>query len=56
MDVKKIRESLGETQEEFARRIGVDQGTISRWETAGVPSTGAARAAVLAVAKSLEEK
>lgn len=31
-DIKIIREKLGMTQEEFARKIGVTITTISRWE------------------------
>ena len=31
-DIKNIRERLGITQEEFARRIGVTVTTVSRWE------------------------
>ncbi|MBI5748138.1 MAG: helix-turn-helix domain-containing protein [Nitrospinae bacterium] len=31
-DIKNIREKLGITQEEFARRIGVTVTTVSRWE------------------------
>jgi DNA-binding transcriptional regulator YiaG len=34
--VKAIRKTLGETQAAFARRFGVDQATIHRWETRGV--------------------
>lgn len=42
-DIKAIRKSLGESQTEFARRFGVDQATIHRWETSGEPSRGPAR-------------
>jgi putative transcriptional regulator len=31
-DIKNIRERLGMTQEEFARKIGVTVTTVSRWE------------------------
>ena len=31
-DIKNIRERLGITQEEFARKIGVTVTTVSRWE------------------------
>ncbi|MBI4378687.1 MAG: helix-turn-helix domain-containing protein [Nitrospinae bacterium] len=31
-EIKNIRESLGMTQDEFARRIGVTVTTVSRWE------------------------
>lgn len=36
-DIKRIREKRRETQEEFAARLGVSQGTISNWENSGVP-------------------
>jgi DNA-binding transcriptional regulator YiaG len=32
-EIKKIRLSLSLTQEEFAHRLGVTHGTVSRWET-----------------------
>lgn len=31
--IKKLREKLGETQEQFAERIGVRQATVADWET-----------------------
>lgn len=34
-EIKAARDRLGFSQEQFARRLGVDQGTISRWETEG---------------------
>ena len=38
-DIKNLRESLGMTQEEFAREVGVSFSTVSRWETGrGEPS------------------
>ena len=38
-EIKKLRESLGMTQEEFARELGVSFSTVSRWETGrGQPS------------------
>ncbi|MBD2069537.1 helix-turn-helix transcriptional regulator [Leptolyngbya sp. FACHB-671] len=37
--LKKLREELGMSQEEFARQIGTSARTISRWETGdSVPS------------------
>lgn len=45
-DIKAARELLKESQEAFARRLGVDQATIHRWETRGLPSSGTARVAV----------
>jgi transcriptional regulator with XRE-family HTH domain len=38
--VKSARELLGESQEEFGRRFGVDQSTIARWENRGPPLRG----------------
>jgi putative transcriptional regulator len=32
IDVKALRERLGLSQSKFAVRIGVKQGTVSRWE------------------------
>lgn len=40
--VKAARVGLGESQEAFAKRFGVDQSTVHRWETAGPPSRGTA--------------
>jgi transcriptional regulator with XRE-family HTH domain len=34
------------TQAEFAKFLGIDQGTLSRWEANGVPQRGPARMAV----------
>lgn len=37
--IRSLREALGETQEVFARRLGVSWVTISRWEgSRGKPS------------------
>ncbi len=38
--LRKERERLGESQDEFAKRFGVDQATISRWENNAVPPRG----------------
>jgi transcriptional regulator with XRE-family HTH domain len=47
-DVKTARKKLGESQAVFGARFGVDQSTVHRWETKGVPGNriGAARMAV----------
>ena len=45
-DIKAVRASLGESQAAFAARFGVDQATIHRWETDGLPKRGTARVAV----------
>lgn len=42
-EIKHARIGLGETQKEFAARFGVNQSTVQRWETLGLPSSGIAR-------------
>jgi DNA-binding transcriptional regulator YiaG len=44
--IKAARLSLKESQASFAGRFGVDQATVHRWETYGLPERGAARKAV----------
>jgi DNA-binding transcriptional regulator YiaG len=45
-DVRAARERVQETQGEFARRFGVDQSAVSRWEVFGIPSRGTTAAFV----------
>lgn len=45
-DIKEARTRLGESQATFAARIGVNQATIHRWETEGLPARGLTRRAV----------
>ena len=40
VEVRYMRRLLGDTQEEFARSIGVDRATVNRWENSGIPITG----------------
>ena len=44
--IKAAREKVGESQDTFGRRFGVDQSTIQRWETKGAPTRGSARMAI----------
>lgn len=44
--IKAARESVHESQAAFARRFGVDQSTIHRWETEGLPDRGPSQIAV----------
>lgn len=44
--LKEARRQLGESQEVFGLRFGVDQATIHRWETNAIPTRGAARKAI----------
>ena len=43
VQIKKIRESLNKTQEEFATLIGVSFVTINRWESGEVKPSPIAR-------------
>ena len=43
VDIRALRERLGESQAAFGDRFGVDQSTIHRWETKGCPRRGPAR-------------
>ena len=52
--VKAARKRLGESQKAFAQRFGIDQGTLSRWETDGLPERGTAEMAVASVLRELE--
>ena len=42
-EIKALRESLGETQEQFAERFGVVRTTVTMWEINGTPETGPGR-------------
>jgi transcriptional regulator with XRE-family HTH domain len=51
--IKKIREARGETQAEFGVHFGVDQSTIHRWETKGIPDHSMIRLAIKHVLSEL---
>ena len=51
--IKKARELLGESQQEFADRFGVDQSAVSRWEQDGPPTRGPGRLAIQRVLDDL---
>ena len=55
-DLIAARESVDETQAEFAERLGVDQATLSSWETRGIPKHGPALRAVTSVLEELMRK
>jgi DNA-binding transcriptional regulator YiaG len=40
--LRKARDALGETQGQFAVRLGINQATLSRWERDGLPKGGTA--------------
>lgn len=52
-DIKKARELLGESQQEFGDRFGVDQSTVARWEQDGPPKRGPGRMAIQRVLDEL---
>ena len=35
--IRTLRNRLGETQTDFARRIGIAQNTLCKWEANGIP-------------------
>jgi hypothetical protein len=39
-EVRYLRKVVGDTQEEFAKRLEVDRATVNRWENAAAPITG----------------
>jgi DNA-binding transcriptional regulator YiaG len=41
--LRKLRDALGESQTEFAKRLGVTQATVSRWEDGELLIQGPAR-------------
>lgn len=53
-DIKAARKLLKENQAEFAKRFGVDQATVHRWEKKGLPKHGTARMAVEGLLRELE--
>lgn len=40
--IRKVREQIGESQIEFAKRLGVHQSTVSVWETGQTTPRGPA--------------
>lgn len=54
-EIRRARESVGETQTEFAQRFGIDQSTVHRWETDGPPTRGPAAMAIEQILKKLRQ-
>lgn len=40
LNISRLRKQLGETQEQFAKRFGVRQSTVHRWETGDLKPSG----------------
>jgi DNA-binding transcriptional regulator YiaG len=53
-DIRAARERLGESQVQFAKRFGVDQATIHRWEARGAPKHGTARHVIASILDELK--
>ena len=54
--VRELRERLGMTQAEFAREVGVDAVTVSRWERGVMKPTALAIKMMEALAKRAERR
>lgn len=52
--LRETRVRLGESQAAFGARFGVDQSTVHRWETDGIPHRGATRVAIERVLGDLD--
>lgn len=52
--IKKARQSLGESQATFGARFGVDQSTVHRWETDAAPRRGPALLALKGLLADLD--
>jgi putative transcriptional regulator len=56
IDVKSLRSRLGLTQSQLAAELGVDQGTVSNWETGKTEPTGPARRLMARMAAAAPSK
>lgn len=54
-EIRHLRKQLRESQTAFGKRFGVNQATISRWETFGVPNRGALQLAVAHVMQRIKK-
>jgi len=54
IEITRARELVGENYSQFARRLGVDRTTITRWEKDGPPPRGTAQIALERVLSELE--
>lgn len=54
-DIKRVRMNRKESQEAFAVHFCVDQSTVHRWETIGVPERGAAAIGIRKILADLEQ-
>ncbi|KQS86956.1 helix-turn-helix domain-containing protein [Rhizobium sp. Leaf383] len=54
LDVKKLRDKLGMTQAQLASEVGVDQSTVSLWETRQSKPRGPALKVLTIISRSNE--
>ena len=54
--IKKVRNDLGLTQEEFARLLGVTVGTVNRWENGAFSPSKLAISKINSLAKEGKQK
>lgn len=52
--IRAARAAVGESQGAFGARFGVDQGTISRWETRGPPTAAYVQVGIAGVLDDLQ--
>ena len=55
-EIRSLRESLGMTQDQFARAVGVSFSTVSRWETGRGSPSPLARRRVVELRANMAEK
>ena len=55
-ELKAARLALGDSQEAFGSRFGVDQSTVHRWETEGPPMRGPARILISQLIDQIRER
>lgn len=53
--IRKLRERVGESQTEFAKRFGIRQASLSRWELDQSPVKGPAAELFKRIAAELED-
>jgi len=52
VDIRAIRRSLGDTQQQFAQRLNVRQATVSAWERGQEAPTRSNACAIIAIGES----
>lgn len=55
-EIKRLRKSLGLTQEQFAHRLGVTVKAVNRWENGHAKPTGLSQVALMSVKANIEKE